>query len=77
MIDAIAQIALVIFGILCAWYAARGNALWACVFGLAGEPFWLITSVINRQAGIVLLSILYGGIWAVGLRRAMKQRGIK
>jgi len=40
---------------------------WGFVFGLASQPFWLITSFLNKQWGVFLLSIIYVFSWAFGL----------
>jgi hypothetical protein len=40
---------------------------WAPFFGLAGEPFWLYTSWINEQWGIVMMCFIYGAAWSRGI----------
>lgn len=37
--------------------------MYAGIVGLAGEPFWLATALINEQWGIVALVFVYGVNW--------------
>ena len=62
----IAQIGVAIFGIIAIILVARKNK-WGFVFGLASQPFWLLTSYLNKQWGIFLLSIIYVFSWAYGI----------
>lgn len=48
---------------LTAYKSDSKNALIGCLFGLAGQPFWLLTSIKNEQYGIAILSLLYTAIW--------------
>ena len=36
------------------------------IIGLLGEPFWIYTSYISEQWGILGLSIIYTYIWLLG-----------
>lgn len=65
-LDLIAQIGIVIFGVSAIILVAKKNK-WGFVLGLISQPFWLITSIMNRQWGIVLLSVIYVGSWAYGV----------
>lgn len=40
---------------------------WACIFGLAGQPFWFYASFVAEQWGIFALCFLYAASWARGL----------
>ena len=66
ILDTIAQAGITIFGILAIILVARKNK-WGFVLGLLGEPFWLITSYLNKQWGVLLLSIIYVGSWSYGI----------
>lgn len=65
-LDTISQIGLSFFGIIAIILVARKNK-WGFVFGLASQPFWLLTSYINKQWGVFLLSIIYVFSWGYGL----------
>jgi len=65
-LDSISQIGLSFFGIIAIILVARKNK-WGFVFGLASQPFWLLTSYLNKQWGVFLLSIIYVFSWAYGL----------
>lgn len=40
---------------------------WACVVGLAGQPFWLYSTFKAGQAGMLLLTLVYTAAWAKGV----------
>ncbi len=65
-LDAIAQIGITIFGVSAIILVARKNK-WGFVLGLVSQPFWLITSYLNRQWGVFLLSAVYVFSWAYGI----------
>lgn len=66
MWDTIAQIGIFIFGVLGIILVARKNK-WGFVFGLLSQPFWYITSIQNKQWGIVMVSVVYTFSWAYGV----------
>jgi nicotinamide riboside transporter PnuC len=66
MWDTIAQVGIFVFGVLGIVLVARKNK-WGFVFGLLSQPFWYITSIQNKQWGIVLVSVVYTGSWAYGI----------
>ncbi len=39
---------------------------WACIFGLAGQPFWFLAALTAEQWGILALTFLYAAAWARG-----------
>lgn len=39
---------------------------WSSVFGLAGQPFWLVEAYTHQQWAIVGLTALYAWSWARG-----------
>jgi len=65
-LDLISQIGVAFFGIIAIILVARKNK-WGFVFGLASQPFWLLTSYLNKQWGVFFLSIFYVFSWAYGL----------
>ncbi len=65
------QIAIALTGVVAVWLSqARRPEVqrYACLFGLAGQPFWFYTSYIHAQWGIFLMSFLYAWAWFQGLR---------
>lgn len=65
-LDAIAQIGIAIFGVTAIILVAKKNK-WGFVFGLISQPFWLITSFLNKQWGVFFLSMIYVFSWALGV----------
>lgn len=65
-LDLICQIGIAFFGIIAIILVARKNK-WGFVFGLISQPFWLISSFINKQWGIFILSIVYAATWIYGV----------
>ena len=41
---------------------------YACLFGLAGQPFWFYTTFTHQQWGIFMLSFIYTWSWYRGFR---------
>jgi len=66
MLDTIAQIGMFGFGVAAIILVARKNR-WGFVLGLMSQPFFFITSYVNQQWGLFLLSIIYTGSWVYGI----------
>jgi len=66
MWDTISQIGIAIFGVTAIILVAKKNK-WGFVFGFLSQPFWFITSFINKQWGIFFLSIIYEATWVLGI----------
>ncbi|MES2971495.1 MAG: nicotinamide mononucleotide transporter [Patescibacteria group bacterium] len=64
--DNIAQVGIAVFGITAIILVAKKNK-WGFVFGLASQPFWLITSYVNKQWGVLFVSVIYTFTWAYGI----------
>ncbi len=64
-LDLIAQIGITVFGVSAIILVARKNK-WGFVLGLASEPFWIITSYLNKQWGVLILSVIYVFSWGYG-----------
>jgi|MEHZ01.4.fsa_nt_MEHZ011079532.1_7 hypothetical protein len=43
------------------------------IVGLIGQPFWLATSLINSQYGLLILVIVYAISWVRVIRTSYKQ----
>lgn len=65
ILDNIAQVGIGGLGVAAIILISRKNR-WGFVFGLASQPFWFATSLINQQWGVFFLSIIYAGSWAYG-----------
>jgi len=63
------QILIVITGALAIWLAQdqyERRRRWASVFGLAGQPLWIYTTIDSGQWGMALLSVIYTLAWMRG-----------
>lgn len=65
-LDLISQIGVAFFGIIAIILVARKNK-WGFVFGLASQPFWILTAYVNKQWGIQLLNMIYIFTWSYGI----------
>jgi hypothetical protein len=75
MID---QIAILTLGVAAIWLSQDPRprvSRWACVCGLAGQPFWIYASWTAGQWGILLSCALYTASWARGFRTHWLRRG--
>jgi len=66
MLEVIAQIGIAVTGMLSIFLVAY-KSKWGPVFGLLGEPFWLITAINNGQWGVILLVLAYTIGWGLGV----------
>lgn len=73
MLDEISQIAIFTFGILSIILIARKNK-YGLVFGLLSEPFWFITTYINKQWGVFLVAIIYTLSYIYGIYNWFKKK---
>lgn len=65
------QIGIAFFGVAAVYMSQDeriGRRRWACLFGLAGQPFWLVETVHAQQWGIAVLCTLYTWSWWRGVR---------
>jgi nicotinamide riboside transporter PnuC len=65
-LDEIAQVGLTLFSVAAIFLVAKKNK-WGFVIGLLSEPFWFITSYLNKQWGIFILTCVYTVTWAYGI----------
>jgi len=66
MIDQVAQIGIVAFGTVSLFLVAQNNK-WGFVHGLISQVFFIISSVLHGQAGVLLLSIMEIFLWTYGI----------
>ena len=60
------QTIIAITGLAAIWLATRPNPKhqrYACLFGLVGQPFWIVSSYSTEQWGVFLLAIAYELVW--------------
>lgn len=65
------QIAIALTGIIAIWLTQQSNDDWkkyACLFGLAGQPFWFYSAYSAEQWGIFILTVFYTYSWFLGLK---------
>jgi hypothetical protein len=41
---------------------------YACLFGIAGQPFWFYSAYTTEQWGIFVLCVFYTYAWLLGVR---------
>lgn len=65
------QLFICIFGFIAVFLSQQKNKKgqkFACIFGLAGQPFWFYSTLQAEQWGIFVLSIFYTWCWCLGLK---------
>lgn len=67
------QIAIALTGAVAIWLTQQGNDTlkkYACLFGLAGQPFWFYSAYTTEQWGILVLTVFYTYSWYLGLKNS-------
>lgn len=67
---AIAQVGIALTGVTAIFLTQTKSAelqRFACLFGLAGQPFWIWSAISAEQWGILALTSLYAFAWAQGV----------
>lgn len=68
----ISQICIALTSLTAIYLSQQSNAnyhKYACLFGLAGQPFWFYTTWQAAQWGIFMMSFFYTYSWLLGFRR--------
>lgn len=65
-LDLLANIGVAVFGITAIILVAKKNK-WGFVIGLISQPFWLVTSYLNKQWGVFILTVVYVFTWSYGI----------
>lgn len=63
------QIGIALCGVTAVWLSQdsrQSYRKWSSVFGLCGQPFWVVETISARQWGILALCLLYTWSWARG-----------
>ena len=66
MID---QIGIVLTGVVAVFLTQSKREYlrrYACLFGLAGQPFWFLAAIKAHQWGVFIVCVLYTAAWAKG-----------
>lgn len=64
------QLLLAVFGLAALFMATGDNPTaqqWACVVGLAGQPFWLMYAHKSKAWGLMVLSLAYTVVYLRGV----------
>lgn len=72
------QIAIALTGVVAIWLTQQSNEGWkryACLFGLAGQPFWFYAAYSAEQWGILILTLFYTYSWILGIKNNWLVRG--
>jgi len=67
----IAQIGIALTGMLAIWLTQQPNKDWqryACLFGMAAQPFWYYSAYTAEQWGILAMSVVYTYSWWIGIK---------
>jgi hypothetical protein len=65
------QIAIAFTGVIAIWLSQDTREKYrkfACLFGMAGQPFWFYSAITAEQWGIVVLCCFYTYAWAKGVK---------
>lgn len=66
MWDSVSQVGIALLGATSIVLVAKKNK-WGFVLGLLAQPFWFITSYLNGQWGVFLVSFIYSASWIYGI----------
>jgi hypothetical protein len=69
-VSIIPQIAIMLLGVTAIFLSQSKSEQarrYACLFGLAGQPFWFWATIEAQQWGIVFMCCLYTLAWAKGV----------
>ena len=63
------QLIIAVTGMVAIYLTQQSNESikkYAPILGLAGQPFWYYTTLLNEQYGIFLLTLGYTYLWGLG-----------
>jgi len=65
------QIFIAFTGVTAIWLTQQKKEEWkkyACLFGLAGQPFWFYSAYTSESWGIFTLVLFYTYFWLLGVK---------
>ena len=65
------QVIIAFTGCVAIWLTQQAKEAWkryACLFGMAGQPFWIYAAWHTEQWGILLVSFIYTYSWWIGIK---------
>ena len=65
-LDFVAQCTVPVLGITAGMMVACKKK-WGFVIGLASQPFWITTAIINHQWGSLVSAVFFVFVWAFGI----------
>lgn len=75
----IEQIAIACTGVIAIWLSQDDRKSWrkfACIFGMAGQPFWFYSAYVGEQWGIFALCFFYTYAWLKGFVNNWIKNGV-
>ncbi len=79
MTEVIVQFFIALFGVTGIYLSQQTHSKpaqrYACLFGLAAQPFWFITTFMAGQWGIFALCFLYTAAWYKGFHNHWIKKG--
>ena len=72
------QIAIAFTGVVAIFLTQQKNEnikKYGCLFGLAGQPFWLYSAYTSEQWGVFVLCVFYTYAWCLGVKNNWFTKG--
>ncbi len=73
MLDLLSQSVITVGGLAAILLVSRNNR-WGFVVGFLQQPFWFVTTILNHQWGMFILSLAYSLTWTYGVYRNFWKR---
>jgi hypothetical protein len=64
------QVAIALFGVAAIFLSQSKDEewrKWACIVGMCGQPFWVVSAYQAEQFGVLILTGFYTVAWAKGI----------
>ena len=74
------QLGIALTGVVAIWLTQQKNEAWkkyACLFGIAGQPFWFYSAYNAEQWGIFVMCFFYTASWVLGFFNGFFGSGVK
>ena len=73
------QILIAFTGVVAIFLSQQSNEKlkkYACLFGMAGQPFWFYSAYTNEQWGIFVLCVFYAYSWGLGIKNNWLKKAV-